>query len=111
MKYEFVVVALHETYDKDVRTFMCDRFSDRVGGASLFGAPSSHTTVRTVRYTAVPLTYTHLPVIIREKQVAFTAKLLVSDCLAHYGASSCSPAAFTSIGKFPCFLPFDAAFL
>ena len=27
---------------------------NRVGGAPLFGAPSSHTTVRTVRYTAVP---------------------------------------------------------
>lgn len=30
------------------------RITNRVGGASLVGAPSSHTTVRTVRYTAVP---------------------------------------------------------
>jgi len=28
--------------------------ANRVGGTSLTGVPSSHTTVRTVRYTAVP---------------------------------------------------------
>ena len=36
------------------------RVNNRVGGTSLVGVPSSHTTVRTVRYTAVPSLNTSL---------------------------------------------------
>ena len=59
---------------------------DRVGGASLVGAPSSHTTVRTVRYMAVPLTNMHLLVLGREEEVALAGELLGFDGRGHDGA-------------------------
>lgn len=67
--------------------------------------------MRTVLYTAVPLTYMHVLVLLREEKIAFAAQLLGLDSTLQNRTSRYPPVTLASVGKLPCFTLFDAALL